>query len=370
MFLNNPFPFAFGLDIGDSSIKLVQLGRRHPLGRPGYLYPHTLRSVSLPTGIIINGEIQQPEIVRKKIMHLTGKDGAYPKIESPWVVANLPEPQTFLKLIEIPTSARDLMYDEVSFHASRHLPFDLQETYLDWQVLNPSSEAPISRVLIAAVLKTISDSYTYLLEASGLSILALEAEAIAVSRALITSSKDYTGMARALLDIGSTRSYIVIYDNNSITFSKSLSFTGESITTAIAQALKIERDAAEKIKINTGINHNKDYPNYLTVMDTMLMKLVEEIKSSIKFYEEHLTNANPVTHITMCGGLSNLTNFDTVLSQKLKISSRPGNVWKNLAPQAVADGITDDEKRHGLSFATAIGLAIRSVENPLVDNNL
>ncbi len=370
MFFNNPFPFAFGLDIGDSSIKLVQLGHKHPLGRPSYLYPETLRSVSLPAGIIINGEIQQPEIVRKKIMHLTGQDGAYPKIESPWVVANLPEPQTFLKLIEVPTPAKDLLYDEVSFHASRHLPFDIEDTYLGWQVLNPTENSSTSKVLIAAVLKTVADSYTYLLEAAGLNILALEAEAVAVSRALITSSKDYTGMARALLDIGSARSYIVIYDNDSIEFSKSLSFTGESVTTAIAQALKIERDVAEKIKINTGIDHNKDFPNYITLMDTLLMKLVEEIKSSIRFYEDHFTNANPVTHITMCGGLSNLINFDTALSQKLKISARPGNVWKNLAPKNVADKITGDEKRRGLSFATAIGLALRAAENPLITNNL
>ena len=370
MFLNNPFPDAFGLDIGDSSVKLVQLRHKHPLGRPAYLYPESLRSVALPPGIIINGEIQQPEIVRKKILHLLGRDGAYPKIESPWVVANLPEPQTFLKLIDIPTPAKDLVYEEVSFHASRHLPFDLADTYLDWQVLNPASDSPTSKVLIAAVQKMIADSYTYLLEAAGLNILALDAEAIAVSRALITSSKDYTGMARALVDIGASRSYIVIYDNDSIMFSKTLGFTGESVTTAIAQALKIERDEAEKIKTSTGINVNKDFPNYITVIDTLIMKLVTEIKSSIRFYEEHFAAANPITHITMCGGLSNLANIDTVLSQKLKISARPGNVWKNLAPASVSESITDDEKRRGLAFATAIGLALRAVDNPLVNSNL
>ncbi|MEK7625636.1 MAG: pilus assembly protein PilM [Patescibacteria group bacterium] len=370
MFLNNPFPEAFGLDIGDSSVKLVQLKHKHPPGQASYLYPETLRSVTVPPGMIINGEIQQPEIVRKKILHLLGRDGSYPKIESPWVVANLPEPQTFLKLIDIPTPARDLMYDEVSFHASRHLPFEVQDTYLDWQILNQSSDEKTSKVLIAAVLKTIADSYTYLLEASDLNILALEAEAIAVSRALITSSKDYTGMARALVDIGASRSYIVIYDNDSIEFSKTLGFTGESVTTAIAQALKIERDAAEKIKTSSGLNQNSEFPNYATVMDTLIMKLVAEIKSSIKFYEEHFVSANPVTHITMCGGLSNLANIDTVLSQKLKISSRPGNVWKNLAPLTVSEDITEDEKRRGLSFATAIGLALRAVDNPLKTVNL
>ncbi|MFA6105626.1 MAG: pilus assembly protein PilM [Patescibacteria group bacterium] len=370
MFLTNPFPGAFGLDIGDTSVKLVQLRKRHSLNRPAYYFPDTLRSVSLPTGVIINGEIQQPEIVRKKILHLLGKDGAYPKIGTPWVVANLPEPQTFLKLIDIPTPSKDLMYDEISFHASKHLPFELADTYLDWQTLNPNSEDATSHVLIAAVPKVIADSYTYLLEAAELSPLALEAEAVAVARALITSTKDYTGMARAMIDIGGARSCIIIYDHESIQFSKTLNFTGEMFTTAIAQGLKIEREEAEKLKLATGVKYNKEHANYVTIVDTMLGKLVEEIKGTLRFYDEHFSDANPVTHITMCGGSSNLIDLDTVLSQKIKISTRPGNVWKNLAPKEVTDEITDEEKRRGLSYATAIGLGLRAVQNPLMNSSL
>lgn len=370
MFLNNPFPGAFGLDIGDTSVKLVQLQKKHALNRPAYFFPETLRSVSLPTGVIINGEIQQPEIVRKKILHLLGKDGAYPKVGAPWVVANLPEPQTFLKLIDIPTPAKDLMYDEISFHASKHLPFELADTYLDWQALNTNPDDTTSHVLIAAVPKVIADSYTYLLEAAELTPLALEAEAVAVARALITSTKDYTGMARALLDIGGARSCIIIYDHESIQFSKTLNFTGEMFTTAIAQGLKIERDEAEKLKLATGVKYSKDHANYVTIVDTMLGKLVDEIKATLRFYDEHFSEANPVTHITMCGGTSNLLDLDTVLSQKIKISTRPGNVWKNLAPKEVTDEITEDEKRRGLSYATAIGLALRAVQNPLLNNSL
>jgi type IV pilus assembly protein PilM len=367
MFLTNPFPGAFGLDIGDSSVKLVQLKKRHALNRPAYFFPENLRSVSLPTGVVINGEIQQPEIVRKKILHLLGRDGAYPKIDAPWVVASLPEPQTFLKLIDIPTPPKDLMSDEISFHATKHLPFELSDTYLDWQTLNQNADDSISHVLLAASPKSIADSYTYLLEASELTPLALEAEAIAIARSLITSTKDYTGMARALLDIGGARSSIIIYDHECIQFSKNLNFTGEMFTTAVAQGLKIEREEAEKLKLNHGVRFSKEHPNYITVVDTMIAKLVDEIRATLRFYDEHFSDANPVTHITMCGGSSNITDLDIVLSQKIKISARPGNVWKNLAPKEVTDEITDEEKRRGLSYAATIGLALRAIKNPLTN---
>jgi type IV pilus assembly protein PilM len=275
-----------------------------------------------------------------------------------------------LKLIDIPTPVKDLMYDEITFHASKHLPFELADTYLDWQALNNNPDDTVSRVLIAAVPKVIADSYTYLLEAAELTPLALEAEAVAVARALITSTKDYTGMARALLDIGGARSCIIIYDHESIQFSKTLNFTGEMFTTAIAQGLKIEREEAEKIKLSTGIRFNKEHPNYVTIVDTMLGKLVDEIKATLHFYDEHFSEANPITHITMCGGSSNLPDLDTVLSQKIKISTRPGNVWKNLAPKEVTEEITDEEKRRGLSYAAAIGLSLRAIQNPLLNNSL
>jgi len=101
MLLRSPFPGAFGLEIGDLSLKLVQLSHSAFYERQ-YLKIKELRSTSLPPGLIVNGEIQQPELVRKKLLYLLGKEGGgFRPVSSAWVVANLPEPKTFLKLIDV-----------------------------------------------------------------------------------------------------------------------------------------------------------------------------------------------------------------------------------------------------------------------------
>lgn len=366
MFITNPLPEAFGLDIGDLSVKLVQLKRHAHPGRPIYFTVQQMRSVGLPNGAIINGEILQPEVVRKKILHILGKDGAYPKIKSPWVVADLPEPQTFLKVIEIPVPRKDLVFDEIASQATKHLPFEIKDTYLDWQAVDGSNDEESTKVIISAVPKNIADSFTYLLEAAGLNPLALEAESVAVSRALITASKDYSGIARALLDLGGTRSCIIIYDHDYIQFSKSLSFSGEMFTTALAQGLKIEREEAEKLKVENGLKYNSSYPNYLKSVEPLVNELVTEIRETIRFYKDHFPEANPITHITMCGGSSNLANLDTVISQKIKISSRPASVWKNLHP----DDMNNSNVKKDLDYAPAIGLALRAAQNPLLTNHI
>lgn len=362
MFINNPFPGAFGLDIGDLSIKLMQMKRHNPISRPPFFTVETTRTASLPPGAIVNGEIQLPEIVRKKILHLLGANGNYPRLKSPWVVANLPEPKTFLKLIEIETPAEELTDEDIVFQAAKHLPFDTAEGYLDWQVIpNNEISKKNTAVLIAAVQKTIADSYTYLLEAAGLTPLSLEVEALALCRTLITATKDYSGMARVILDLGGTRSSLVIYDKQTIQFSTSIDFSGELITTALTQGLGIDHAAAEKLKIATGARVSKDYPKYLKIVDGLIDQLVEEIKRALQFYREHFTGTNPITHITMCGGLSHFENLDMILSHALRISAHPGTVWKNVS----ANSLSQSKQTEGLELATVIGLALRAAQNPL-----
>ncbi len=363
MFLSNPFPGAFGLDIGDLSLKLVRLSHHHALRGSISYSVEMVRSVSLPPGLILNGEIQQPEAVRKKILLLIGKEGSQKPLGTPWVVANLPEPKTFLKLITVDTPASDLLYDDVAYHARKHVPFEIEDTYLDWQVIssNDQNKPGGTQLLIGAVPKVIADSYTYLLEAAGLNPIALEIESVAIARTMMTAGKDYTGMARAILDLGATRSSLLIFDHDSIQFSTSLNFSGELVTTAIVQALKVDYAAAEKLKFENGMAYDEKNPKYLTAVSALVDALVTDIKHALNFYREHFNDPNPVTHITLCGGSSLLKNMPTVLTQKLKIETNPGNVWKNILNRPP----TEAEKVSGINFAAALGLALRAASNPL-----
>lgn len=365
MLLRNPFSGAFGLDIGDLSIKLVQLAPSAFYERQ-YFKIKELRSTSLPPGLIVKGEIQQPELVRKKLLYLLGKDGAnYKNIRSSWVVANLPEPKTFLKLIDVESSDNVLTSVDVAYQAKKHLPFELEDTYLDWQVITPTDSAKKKQVLIAAVPKATADVYTYLLESAGLNPIALETEASAVSRSMITADKDYTGQARAILNLTGTRSTMIIYDNNSIQFSATLNFSGEIITSAIEQGLKIEHSQAEDLKIKNGLKYDTHNPKYLTAVSGIAENLINELKTALLFYKEHFNNTNAVSRITLCGGMANWENIGNFISRQLKISAHPGHPWKNLRNKK----LYDYDQNKSLPLACAIGLALRATQNPLQNNS-
>lgn len=360
-FLKNPFSGAFGLHLCDSVIKLVRLEQKWHPKNGTYFAVKDLRKTPLPVGCIANGEIQQKELLSQKIKLLLSKDGYKKAIHSPWVVANLPVSKTFLKLIRINSQAEMITTEAVQFEAAKHLPFESKEVAIDWQIIaddKKNDSNNITKVLIGAAPKNIVDSYLSALEEAGLCPLALEIEDLSIARTMITSAKTYQNEARAILDLGSSRSSLIIYDKGSIQFSSLINTCGDLIDTALALRLKINRETVIKLKNKNGLTYDLEYPLYLKVVSDAIENLIEEIKNILLFYKNHFLNPNPITHITMSGGLSAMKNLDKILTKKLHIDSAPGNAWKNLLNKKFGE----DDRFKGLPLATAIGLALRAVE--------
>jgi Tfp pilus assembly PilM family ATPase len=101
------------------------------------------------------------------------------------------------------------------------------------------------------------------------------------------------------------------------------------------------------------------------VLAKLVDELIHQIQETLTFYYSHVPDANHVTHITMCGGGSLLKKLDELLSLKLGIVAAPGNVWKNL--HATKKIPVSNEV--GLTFTTAIGLALRAAENPFTTHS-
>jgi type IV pilus assembly protein PilM len=360
MFINNPFAGAFGLDIGDASIKLVRLEKKWRPRRGAYFEVRDIRQISLPAGCIVSGELLQPELVKEKIKILLSHHKKTAAIGGTCVVADLPAAKTFLKLIQVTAAEKEIGDEIVKLEAAKHLPLDIREMNIDWQIVkNGEAAAGTTPILVGAVPTKISNDYNDLLISCDLQPLALEIEDLAIARALITASKTYEGEARAILDLGASRSSIIIYDKGSIQFSALINFSGDIIDTTLVQRLKIERSVATDLKIKYGISYADAYPEYLKIMTEITEKLADSISQTMLFYRDHFHNPNPITHITMSGGLSAMENLDKFLTEKLKTVAAPGDIWKNLFNKNL-----DFDIKTGLALTSAIGLAIRATAWP------
>lgn len=351
---------AFGLDIGDESVKIVQLEKRYNFKKEARVFLRSYGSAKIPKGIITGGAIKDfdklGEIISNLIKNIKGK-----KIDSKTVIASLPETKTFLKIVEIKIKNGNGVENFITKAAESVFPVQAEEVYIDWQALGKKHDNDLDlnvyMVIIGAALKKTVDDFTYLLESINLIPLALEIEGIAIARAVTHSLSDID-TNQAILDIGATYSNLIILQKNNPVLSVGVPVSGNNISKTISHSLKISEVEAEIMKIKCGLDlrlcEGKLRPILLDTIDDITSK----INDALDFKKQNSAR-NKIKTIYLTGGGSNLLRLDSVLSQKLKMKIRKCDLCANI--------ITNNKdfiKEKNAAYATAIGLALKPVLNP------
>ena len=126
------------------------------------------------------------------------------------------------------------------------------------------------------------------------------------------------------------------------------------------QALKIDRPTAEALKNKNGLTYDPTFPVYLKTVSEITDHLLDDIAKVLAYYNNHFPEPNPITHITMSGGVAALKNLDKIITKKLAIGAYPGNAWKNIYNEK----LIGKDRMELLSFASAVGLGLRAAEEP------
>lgn len=339
---------TFGLDISDGAIRAVKL---HKNGKQ--ITIESFGESILPAGWLVNGEIKQPEkvtaLIQKLLRQTEGK-----KISTKNAIAVLPEQKTFIKVVKIAVQPNHNIEELITEAIKNYIPLDREEIYLDWQIIAKSQG--IVKVLIGAAPKKIVDAYTSLLEASDLIPHALEIEAAALTRSLLTE-KSPQG-AKVIIDIGAVRTGLVLYGQGTIQFTMSLPISGNKITETVAKTLNLDLKKAEQAKIICGLDKSKCEGALLTILTLAINQLVVQIKKGIAFYQSNDPAAEPINEVILCGGGANFSEIDRVLAEKLQLPVRIGDPLLHISKRSKVK----IEKNKALSYSTAIGLALRAFQ--------
>src|SRR3989338_11231393 len=162
---------TFGLDINDSSLKIIKLRRKR-----GFLQPVSYNEKKVKSGIIKDGIIQDEDgfvkIIKDAVATVKGE-----KLKTKYAVASLPEEKSFSQVIQMPKMKKEELKSAIVFEAENYIPFPIDQVYLDFQIINPIADhLNHLDVFIVAVEKTIVDSYVSCFRKAGIIPLALEAE--------------------------------------------------------------------------------------------------------------------------------------------------------------------------------------------------
>ncbi len=245
--------------------------------------------------------------------------------------------------------------------ASKHIPHDLDDVYLDYQILEQSGKPGTVEVMLVAGKKKVVQELIKVMEHSGLSLKIADVDAFALSNCFEFNYPELAQEPSYLLDIGGNKSIFTIFWNRQPGFFREMSFGGRQLTDIIARSLDIGEMEAEKIKILGPSSQEKlDIPEITKQMYTSIKSWAAEVKRLMEFCRNSLPEVEQPRNIFLSGGGSLFNGIDAVFQEHLGIETRHLDPWKSLQTS-----INDFDYKYLDSvkpqFAVATGLALRGI---------
>lgn len=347
---------GFGLDLSDSSIKIMQLERKNSM-----FLPRAHFHGPVAKDVISNHQIAQQdklvEIIRYAI-------SAARNVNCKYVVASIPETKSFVRLLSVPKMDQTEIADALPWELEQDIPVPIDQVYMDWQMVKETEDK--YEVLVTATPRDYADALIDTLKTAGLTPVALELESQATARALIRSSD--TAGAALLVDISAAMtSFIIVARGSILQYTSSIPIGGNAFTESIATSLGVSNAEAEKMKREKGLLSETKKGNIRQALLPILDNIVDEIKSVVRFYEDHSTVDQMIGKVLLSGGGSKLSGIADYVSARLNLGAdKPlgrvllGDPAINLVGDTAAK--QPIVKEDLLSYSTAIGLALRGID--------
>ncbi|HWB39466.1 MAG TPA: type IV pilus assembly protein PilM [Candidatus Saccharimonadales bacterium] len=345
-FHDKPF---FGLDIGNGSLKVMQVGEKATNNEYGS--SHKLvgyGATKFDPKAIDNGVVVAPEIIAKSMGELF-KHGLIGDITTRRVAVTIPAYRTFTRNISLPRLGNEELDEAVRLEAEQYIPVPLEDLYIDYEIINQTEDT--TELFAVAVPRDIVDSYLELSQIMGLEAVLVETTINASSRLFAQDSQ--SDIPTVIIDFGSLSADMSIFDKH-VLVTGTVQGGGRSFTDSIQSKLGVSNEEAGLIKTRYGLGASKRQSEIMQALEPTLKQIIKEIHRMIRYYEERYGNEQTIKQVITLGGGANMPGLTDYLTSSLRLAVRRCEPWQyldvgHLKPPEVADKPM---------FATVAGLSV------------
>lgn len=332
----------FGLDIGTSNIKIIQLKKEN--GQFGLLHAGVSKS-PFPG---INSDAEKDLIAVAETVKKLKKEAGITLFEA---VTALPESKVFTRVVKLPTMREEEIANALKWELEEIVPIPLNEAIYDWQVVTKDSAEV--EVLVAVSPKILVEKYLHIFQLADLKPIALETEVVALTRAL-----KFLGVSKPkiILDFGANSINLIVTKDEGIMLTRSLPAGGRAITKSISTKLSLEENVAEEYKKTYGLTKDQFGEKIQEAILPVLELLFSEIKKSIEYVSEK--KGEKVELIVLSGGGANLPEFSRFLTKEFGIEVQVADPFSQLKG---TESLNGNMRELSPSFCIAVGLAMKEV---------
>lgn len=359
---------VIGVDIGSSSVKIVQLRLAH-----GAALLETYGEIALgPYGKQPIGKAVKlsPETISLAVTDLIREANVTARESG----ISIPFSSSLITVLNLPKVDNEQLKQIVPIEARKYIPVPVSEVSLDWFVI-PHDESPQTQfddlsakdaarprgqeVLLVAIHNAITKSYQALAAACNITAQFYEIEIFSGIRSSVGS-----GLAPILfVDIGASTTKIYIVERGIVRFTHLVTVGGQHMTETLSRALQWEFEQAERVKRERGLLDASAYAadENARIKEALLYttsRIFSEINRVLLNYGQQY-NKN-IAHVVLSGGGASLPGLveaaKAALSAEMQIADPFG---KTEAPAFMASVL----KQIGPGFAVSVGLALRALRN-------
>ena len=340
-----------GLDIGSSSIKMVELD-----GKSNSLSLVSLGFENLPDDTIIDGQIMELNVVSDVIRNVCTNH----QINADQVVTGVSGHSVIIKNIVLPAMSADELEESIDWHAEEHIPYDLADVSLDYQITGTTSDS--THVLIAACKRERIDNVRQAVQLAGKEPYVIDVDTFALQNCYELNYQPDDSQVVTLLNIGASTMNVNIVKGTRSLFTRDITVGGSQFTDVLQRSLGLSFQQAEAVK--RGVSHAVEGIEEKAIeplMENVTEIVAMEIQKTFDFYRATTEdNQTVVQKILISGGGSKLHGLAQDLSARLELPVEILDPFRNIKvdsrkfdPDYLSEIMPE--------MAVAVGLAMRGV---------
>ncbi|NLG62457.1 MAG: type IV pilus assembly protein PilM [Candidatus Cloacimonetes bacterium] len=227
-----------GLDIGSGFVKLVVIDHSKP-------EPEIVQIATSPLvpDAIVEGEIMDPVLVAETLRAVVDSSG----LKRRNVVAAVGGHDVIIKKIQMDRMSANDAREVIRWEAEQHVPFDMENVQLDFQILDPDGTSPQMSVLLVAAKRELIENRLALLADAGLTPTIIDVDAFALHNAFERSyAEPFNGLV-ALVNVGHETTNVNLLQDGQPTLVRDLPFGSRRLRETLQRERGLTADRAEAV---------------------------------------------------------------------------------------------------------------------------
>lgn len=348
---------VLGIDIGASSIKVVQLGKKS-----GQAILQTYGEIALGpyAGTQIGRATKLDGAKLAEALRDVLKEANTSTTDS---AMSIPLRSSMVSVFKMPKINEKQLADMIPIEARKYIPVPISEVALDWFVIpdldaefrdNKADDKPTIETMVVAIHNDVLADFSNIVGATGIKTTFFEIEMFSTARAVLDA--DYLTPVM-IIDIGAGATKVYITERGIVRDSHIIGRGSQDLTLNIATSMNLPIDFAEKLKRGYGKNEPAQDKAISEMTDLVFNPIFTNANEVLLQFQKRY-NKN-VTKVILVGGGSLLAGIHDKAQGFFGIETISGTPFDKVQTPAFLEPVL---KKNGVMFASAIGLAIRKLQ--------